>query len=307
MPRISARLLNADAVDALPASLLRSRRNAHARTLSRAGWLLRLKDDGHYLATLRSSAGQHWLEALDDRAGRHAADIDRLLALLGLGRVGPLRPGIRVALRRLPPRQQALPPSSALLRPLLARLARLGIDPWLYRAATGLPLLLEPGSLALAGHDRYRRPLWLIDGAAHAWLAMRAAAQGDGVTLEAISGFRSHAYQHTIFRRKLARGQNLAQILAVNAAPGFSEHHSGRALDIGTTDEPPAEESFETTEAFAWLCHHAAGFGFRMSYPRDNPHGIVYEPWHWCWVGNADGGSVGASSAANGCIEELRG
>lgn len=285
MPKITARLLNADAVDALPASLLRSRRNAHARTLSRAGWLLRLKDDGHYLATLVARDRQLWLEPLDGRASRHVAQIDRLLDLLGLGRSGALAAGRRTALRRLPQRRQALPPASALLRPLLARLAALGIDPWLYRAATGLPLLLEPASLSLAGRDRYRRPLWLVDGAARAWQSMRAAAQLDGVALEAISGFRSHAYQHTIFRRKLGRGQSLAQILAVNAAPGFSEHHSGRALDIGTTDEPPAEESFETTEAFDWLRHHAAGFGFRMSYPRDNPHGIVYEPWHWYWVG----------------------
>ena len=67
----------------------------------------------------------------------------------------------------------------------------------------------------------------------------------------------------------------------VNAAPGFSEHHSGLALDIGTQDEPPAEESFERTAAFAWLRDHAGEHGFVMSYPRDNPHGIVYEPWHW--------------------------
>lgn len=79
------------------------------------------------------------------------------------------------------------------------------------------------------------------------------------------------------------RGQTLQQILQVNAAPGYSEHHSGDALDIGTPGEPPAEESFERTAAFAWLRAHAAGFGYRMSYPRDNPHGIVYEPWHWRW------------------------
>ncbi|HPF74253.1 MAG TPA: D-alanyl-D-alanine carboxypeptidase family protein, partial [Xanthomonadaceae bacterium] len=66
-------------------------------------------------------------------------------------------------------------------------------------------------------------------------------------------------------------------------APGFSEHHSGNALDIGTPDEPPAEESFENTAAFDWLCENAPNFGFQLSYPRNNPHGIVYEPWHWCW------------------------
>ena len=70
-------------------------------------------------------------------------------------------------------------------------------------------------------------------------------------------------------------------ILQVNAAPGFSEHHSGLALDIGTPGEPPAEETFEHTAAFAWLQSDAGQHGFAMSYPRDNPNGIVYEPWHW--------------------------
>jgi D-alanyl-D-alanine carboxypeptidase len=44
-------------------------------------------------------------------------------------------------------------------------------------------------------------------------------------------------------------------------------------------------ESFEHTEAFAWLQGHAAAYGFRMSYPRGNVHGISYEPWHWFWIG----------------------
>ena len=116
---------------------------------------------------------------------------------------------------------------------------------------------------------------------------MRAAAARDGVVLEAISGYRSHDYQLGIFERKRARGQSVEEILHVNAAPGYSEHHSGRALDIGTPGEPPAEESFEHTTAFAWLTRHASDFGFVMSYPRGNPHGIVYEPWHWYHEGGA--------------------
>ncbi|MFX5776691.1 D-alanyl-D-alanine carboxypeptidase family protein, partial [Acinetobacter baumannii] len=52
----------------------------------------------------------------------------------------------------------------------------------------------------------------------------------------------------------------------MNAAPGFSEHHSGHALDIGTPGDAPAEESFETTDAFAWLQAHAGGHGFHLSY-----------------------------------------
>ena len=40
-----------------------------------------------------------------------------------------------------------------------------------------------------------------------------------------------------------------------------------------------------STPAFAWLAANAGAHGFHMSYPRDNPHGIVYEPWHWRFDG----------------------
>ena len=66
---------------------------------------------------------------------------------------------------------------------------------------------------------------------------------------------------------------------AINPPGGPSRTDPG--APAGTPDEPPAEESFETTPAFAWLQANAGGYGFAMSYPRDNPHGIVYEPWHW--------------------------
>jgi D-alanyl-D-alanine carboxypeptidase len=72
----------------------------------------------------------------------------------------------------------------------------------------------------------------------------------------------------------------------VNAAPGFSEHHSGRALDISAQGEPAAEISFQDCPAFEWLQRFASEFGFRMSFPQDNPHGISYEPWHWYHIGN---------------------
>lgn len=120
--------------------------------------------------------------------------------------------------------------------------------------------------------------------AALAWRHMQRAAQTENIILDAISGYRGHAYQHGIFKRKLARGQTVQEILKVNAAPGYSEHHSGRAIDIGTPNEPPAEESFENTAAFSWLMKHAADFGFRLSYPRNNPHDIDYEPWHWYFL-----------------------
>ena len=69
----------------------------------------------------------------------------------------------------------------------------------------------------------------------------------------------------------------------MNAPPGFSEHHSGRALDLSTEGFAPLEEAFERSEAFKWLCGNGGRFGFTLSYPRGNRYGIVYEPWHWLY------------------------
>jgi D-alanyl-D-alanine carboxypeptidase len=256
-------LLNTAEIELWPGGLLRARSNVDARILSRAQTVLRRKRDGRYLAA-------HLPEGL-------APLVPHLLS----------EPGIRAALNvidahlghRLSISQQVgeLP-----LARLHERLDALGLDGG-YGERRGLALVAEPNWLALAGFDCYRRPLWLHPRAARAWTHMREAALRDGAILEAISGYRSHDYQLGIFERKLACGQTVGDILVVNAAPGYSEHHSGRALDIGTPEEPAAEESFERTPAFAWLAANAGAHGFAMSYPRDNPHGIVYEPWHWCW------------------------
>ena len=254
-------LLNTPDIEIWPGGLLRARSNHDARALARARHVLRRKRDGQYLAADLPEG----LLALVPRLRREDG-IELALAMLD-----HLSEHRRVGIDAI----DELP-----LDRLHDRLEALGLDDS-YGERTGLPLVAEPTLLAFAGLDRYRRALWLVSPAARAWRSMQAAALREGVVLEAISGYRSHDYQLGIFERKRARGLDVDEILMVNAAPGYSEHHSGRALDIGTLDEPPAEESFEATPAFAWLQARAAEFGFEMSYPRGNPHGIVYEPWHW--------------------------
>ena len=260
-------LLNTPDIELWPGGLLRARSNADARILSRASVVLRRKQDGRYLAALLPEGMQSLLPRWMREPGADAA----LDALDGLR----TDRGFDIdAAGELP------------LDRLIERLQHLDLDES-YGEEVGLALVPEPAALAFAGFDRYRRPLWLTASAARAWDAMRRTADADDVVLEAISGYRSHDYQLGIFERKLARGQDVRQILTVNAAPGYSEHHSGNALDIGTPGEAPAEESFERTPAFAWLTMRAGDFGFVMSYPRDNPHGIVYEPWHWYFTSYA--------------------
>ncbi len=251
------RLINADNLEAIPAELARARGNTVARLLAQSDWLIRRKSDGRFIAVRRGDTVRE----------------------LWRGTPGPELVEDLLSLARSDASGETLRP----LAGLPERLHSLGLTDD-YAERSGLPLVAEPNVLRYAGRDRYSRPLWLTAAAARAWRSLRSAALDDDVRLQAISGYRSHAYQLGIFRRKLARGQTVAEILAVNAAPGYSEHHSGNALDIGTPGEPAAEESFERTPAFAWLSRHAGEFGFSMSYPRDNPHGIVYEPWHWLYA-----------------------
>lgn len=157
---------------------------------------------------------------------------------------------------------------------------RLGIPPD-YAERTGLPLQPEPATLVEVSPGRTQRRHWLEPKTAARWARLEAAAEGDMIRLVLVSAWRSLEYQQGLIERKLERGEAIEDILRVNAAPGHSEHHSGRAVDLGVAGEPPLTEAFERTPAFRWLTRNAGRFGFALSYPRDNAHGIVYEPWHW--------------------------
>lgn len=143
------------------------------------------------------------------------------------------------------------------------------------------PEFIEARYLVEVGIDSRGHPHRLAPDAAWAWTRMVAAAGADGVQLTLVSGYRSVEYQCEIFRSKLAAGITLDAILSVNAAPGFSQHHTGCAVDAGTPGCESLTEEFENTDAFAWLVARAQTFGFSMSYPRENPFGFTYEPWHW--------------------------
>src|SRR4249919_3827564 len=149
------RLINGDALEAIPAQLARARGNATARALSGADWLLRRKSDGRFLALRRGDKLQAlWRGALSPRMDAELAEL------------------VQADLDGEAPRP---------LSGLLQRLHELGLDEEVYARDTGLELVSEPSTLAYAGRDRYRRPLWLRAGAARAWLAMRASASKEGV------------------------------------------------------------------------------------------------------------------------------
>jgi zinc D-Ala-D-Ala carboxypeptidase len=141
----------------------------------------------------------------------------------------------------------------------------------------------EARELVVAELEATGRQHLLTPSAARAWQDMKQAASGDQVPITIVSAFRSVERQTQIVRRKLSSGIPIEQVLAVSALPGYSEHHTGRAVDVGTPDSVPLELEFQNTAAFAWLHSRAAAFGFRLSYPEGNHQGYVYEPWHWCY------------------------
>lgn len=152
-----------------------------------------------------------------------------------------------------------------------------------YPAKHRLAVRQEPSRLVSIGHDMYQREQRTTPGTARAWQLMKAAALADQVNLQLVSAFRSVEYQAGIIRRKQERGLSAAEIYAVSAAPGFSEHHTGCALDLSTPNYAVLEEEFAESPAYTWLAEHAQRFGFVESFPNNNVHGLIWEPWHWAW------------------------
>lgn len=154
-------------------------------------------------------------------------------------------------------------------------------------ASRGLVAYEEATELEVAEVGEDGREHLLIPAAAAAWRAMKEAAFVDNIDLLIVSAFRSIARQSDIIRRKLDAGWGVDEILSVCAAPGYSEHHTGRAIDISAPGGPLLETDFEKTDAFKWLQANADRFGYFLSYPAGNSFGYQYEPWHWCFAPSA--------------------
>ncbi len=121
-------------------------------------------------------------------------------------------------------------------------------------------------------------------------LKMREEAKKDGIYLVFLSGYRSINLQNEIFYSlKSLRNQEAAERARVSAPPGYSEHSTGFAIDIGDATQRGTdfETEFENTEAFKWLEKNAAKFHFKLSFKKNNKY-IDYEPWHWRYEGSIE-------------------
>ena len=151
----------------------------------------------------------------------------------------------------------------------------------------------------------------LQTAACDAFLSMQKAAAADGVTVWMQSGYRSVKYQTSLYERKtkyyLDKGYDNAtakeKAAAVVNPPGYSEHNCGLAADLNSPEHTGLDEGFEKTAAFRWLCEHAGDYGFILRYPKDaeDKTEIIYEPWHWRYVGVENAAKINASGL---CFEE---
>ncbi len=141
--------------------------------------------------------------------------------------------------------------------------------------------------------------------------AMFTAAKADGIDLLICSAYRSVDKQTQLFKNKtneyINAGKSEEEAIAVAATivarPGTSEHHTGLALDIVTTSYQMLDDGFDQTSAFKWLYENCADYGFILRYPEDKQSitKIIYEPWHYRYVGEKTAKEIMAQKI---CFEE---
>lgn len=134
----------------------------------------------------------------------------------------------------------------------------------------------------------YGRQEYLDREVADVFTQMKADAQKDGVELVLISGFRGMENQTLLFQKQIELKGSKQAAAQVSAPPGYSEHHTGYALDIGDGKQPSLDLKieFQSSDAYKWLLGNGYKYGFELSFPPNNIQGISFEPWHWRFIGS---------------------
>ena len=144
----------------------------------------------------------------------------------------------------------------------------------------------ESCDLVSIGKDIYGREQFLDSKAAESFFEMKKAAEKDSIDLQFVSAFRSFNSQKKIIEKKLSKGYLIEKILKENKLPGYSEHHTGKAIDFTSRKLNTLSTQFENSKEFKWIVKNASIYNFYLSYPKDNKEGIMYEPWHWMFKNN---------------------
>jgi len=140
---------------------------------------------------------------------------------------------------------------------------------------------------------------------------MFAAAKAAGVALQMVSPYRSINLQDRLFASLVSSNlkAGLSQEEAVKKAniqrtfTGTSEHNTGLGFDLSSGGDWTLTQAFDQTAQFKWLQQHAAEYGFILRYAANkvNVTGIMYEPWHYRYVGVENAKAIQAKGM---CLEE---
>jgi len=145
-------------------------------------------------------------------------------------------------------------------------------------------------TVASYGPGEYQRFERLVPEAAFALMKLIYAARYEGVWIVPVSGFRNVADQEQLFEAQIQKLGSPEAAVKLSAPPGYSEHHTGYAVDLADGHVPKQDitYNFATTDTFKWLNLHAQEFGFELSFSENNVQGVSYEPWHWRFVGSPE-------------------
>ncbi len=159
-------------------------------------------------------------------------------------------------------------------------------------------ILVNDYNAVPAGYEEDTVMEWVSGGqmdqrAAEAYRQM--LADGAAYDLRGVSLFRAQSLQESLYSREVEKwkGQGYDQAAAEEKAntvvkrPGYSEHNTGLAADVGGSGNYSLNQDFENTEAYAWLIEHCADYGFILRFPKDKEEitGVIFEPWHYRYVG----------------------
>ena len=148
------------------------------------------------------------------------------------------------------------------------------------------------------GYEQNTTMEWVSGGqmdtrAADAYRQM--LADGAAYDIRGVSLFRPQSLQESLFSREVEKwkGQGYDQEAAEQKAntivkrPGYSEHNTGLAADVGGSGNYSLNQDFENTDAYRWLIEHCADYGFILRFPKDKEEitGVIFEPWHYRYVG----------------------
>lgn len=141
-----------------------------------------------------------------------------------------------------------------------------------------------PNNLEAIDEKYARSGMKLVNYAKEAFEKMAKDASKEGLSIIAMSSYRSYIYQETLYNKYVEEdGKKAAD--SYSARPGFSEHQTGLAVDVynGTEDYT----NFENTKEFTWMQENAHKYGFILRFPKDKTAltGYVYESWHYRYVG----------------------